>query len=163
MVDQFASFPALKAAWGSWPLFLSPLHVKYCEETALALFRLRCLNAQCSRLRAPRRCLPRNTASFQIPRSSPTMIQPGCTYPRREGFFKNLPFRFQSSPSTWFHCNREKSQPRNYLGPLTHQGKQKRNPLSTVLVRLFTMSSFFFFFLFNEFKDCVQRVNVISI
>ena len=66
--------------------------------------------------------------------------------PRREGFFlKNLPFRFQSSPSTWFHWNREKSQPRNYLGPLTHQGKQRRNPLSTMLVRLFTMAFFFFF------------------
>lgn len=161
MVDQFASFPALKAAWGPDPLPV-PLHVKYCEETALALFRLRCLNAQQPAPPAPSgRCLPRNTASsFQIPRSSPPMIHPGCTYPRREGFLKNLPLDFNPVLALGFIGIVRKSAT-ELLGALNPPRKTK-NEILWVQCSSACLQCLFFF-LFNEFKDCVQRVNVISI
>lgn len=65
--------PCLKSSVGLLlPFFLSPLHVKYCEEIALALFRLCCLKCTAQQSSSPHCCcLPRHTVSFHIPRSSP--------------------------------------------------------------------------------------------
>lgn len=102
--------PCLKSSMGLLlPFFLSPLHVKYCEEIALALFRLCCLKCtaqQSSRSRCC--CLPRHSI---IPNSkiiTTRWFTLAALLKAWKDFFLNLPFRFPSSPSTWSHWDDEK-------------------------------------------------------
>lgn len=67
-------------------------------------------NAQCSNLQVPTVAACHITqyhSKFQDHHNK--MIHPGCTSQCLKGFLKNLPFRFQSSPSTWSHWDNEKS------------------------------------------------------
>lgn len=141
--------PCLKSSMGLLlPFFLSPLHVKYCEEIALALFRLCCLKCTVQPSSSSHCCrLPHHTVSFPIPRSSQQddSLWLHFSMPERISFF-NLPFRFQSSPSTWSHWDNEKSQPLNYLGPLTHQGRQRKAMKSFEYSALSTCLQCLFFF-----------------
>ena len=103
--------PCLKSSMGLLlPFFLSPLHVKYCEEIALALFRLCCLKCTVQQSSSSHCCcLPHHTVSFPIPRSSQQDDSLWLHFSMPGRIFLNLPFRFQSSPSTWSHWDNEKS------------------------------------------------------
>lgn len=103
--------PCLKSSMGLLPpYFLPPLHVKYCEENALALFRLCCLKCTVQQSSSPHCCcLPHHTVSFQIPRSSQQDDSLWLHFSMPGRIFKNLPLRLQSSPSTWSHWDNEQS------------------------------------------------------
>lgn len=157
--------PCLKSSMGLLPpFFLPPLHVKYCEENALALFRLCCLKCTVQQSSSPHCCcLPHHTVSFQIPRSSQQDDSLWLHFSMPGRIFKNLPLRLQSSPSTWSHWDNEQSQPLNYVGPLIHQGRQRtmKSFEYSACPLVYNVLYFFFPEEKRKFKDCVERINIL--
>ncbi|CAK6445839.1 unnamed protein product [Pipistrellus nathusii] len=139
------------------PFFLSPLHVKYCEEIALALFRLCCLKCTAQQSSSPPLLLPATSHSI-IPHSKIVTARgcaPAALLIAWNDCFQIFLLDVNPVLAPGLIGRMRKASHRTSRGPFTHQGRQRKTMKSfedsacplvyNVLLFLFSFFSFFFF------------------
>lgn len=140
------------------PPFLFPLHVKYCEEIALALFKLCCL--KCTVQHSPNshcRCLPHHTVSFQITRSA----HHDCTPPKPGSIVKILPWILITIVALHPFGMMKSASWQATFGLLPIKRYMLRLFKYTVLVCLFTLPLLLLYMLCSEGKSYICIITVL--